>query len=59
MPSHRTLAISLLSAAACIAVCLSLLHDSRSLDAQHAALQTSLFLLPEVERPPHHYTGKW
>lgn len=59
---NRTHALALLSVAICAAITLTALHGSRdekSNVTEQAALQTSLFMLPEFERPPHHYTGKW
>ena len=61
MSPLRPYALALLSLAICASIALIALHGSRSGDGatEQAALQTSLFLLPEIERPPKHYTGKW
>ncbi len=59
---NRTHALALLSVAICAAITLTALYGSRDENSdatEQAALQTSLFMLPEFERPPHHYTGKW
>jgi len=57
-----TRSFALISLAACAAIFLVTFHSNRGEDSaasEQAALQTSLFLLPDVERPPRHYTGKW
>jgi hypothetical protein len=60
--NNTTRALALISLAACAAVILVALrsnHAETSAASEQADLQTSQFSLPEIERPPAYYTGKW